>query len=138
MSARLSLSTTVDVVKSNLIAGLSTKCTSVYVAEITSEIVGYVSCHWIPFLLFKGGEGYVTELFVRPNFAGRGIGTILLRLVEEEAKDRGCSRLSLLNGQDRKSYELGFYLKRGWTEREKMRNFILPIANTRLDSETSN
>src|SRR5581483_6571348 len=70
---------------------------SVYVAETEErEIAGYCAVHWVPFLLLAGGEGYVTELFVRPADTGQGIGSKLLEIVVAEARRRGCSRLSLL------------------------------------------
>ena len=122
------LSKLTEVVGSNLVTGLSTDRSSIHVAEIETRIVGYIACHWVAFLLLDGGGGYVSELFVHPNFASQGIGTELLRLIEAEARSRGCTRLSLLNGRDRKSYELGFYSKLGWTEREHMRNFIFPLT----------
>jgi GNAT superfamily N-acetyltransferase len=57
------------------------------------EIIGYVSVHWLPYLFMSGPEGYVSELFVRHNARGRGVGTLLLQAVESEARSRGCSRL---------------------------------------------
>jgi GNAT superfamily N-acetyltransferase len=71
---------------------------SVYVAEnADGEIVGYVSVHWLSYLLYDGPEGYISELFVRESGRGQGIGTQLLATVENEARTRGCSRLRLLN-----------------------------------------
>ena len=89
--------------------------------------MGYISVHWLPYLFLEGPEGYISELFIRDNQRGKGIGGKLLSIVKEEAMERGCSRLSLLNGHNRESYERNFYLKKGFIERDKMANFILKL-----------
>jgi GNAT superfamily N-acetyltransferase len=102
---------------------------SIYVAEKPDgEVVGYTAVHWLPYLMLAGPEGYVSELFVRDSERGQGIGTKLLEAVKQEAKERGCSRLSLLNVRYRESYQRGFYMKLGWQEREQVANFILQLA----------
>jgi GNAT superfamily N-acetyltransferase len=101
---------------------------TVYVAEHTNgQVLGYTVVHWLPYLLLKGTEGYVSELFVRVSAQGRGIGRLLLETVKTEAKQRGCYRLSLLNMRNRESYQRDFYKKVGWEEREHAANFILPL-----------
>jgi GNAT superfamily N-acetyltransferase len=55
------------------------------------------------------------------------VGTRLLAAVKEEARKRGCARLSLLNGRTRPSYQREFYRKDGWQERETMANFIFEL-----------
>lgn len=102
---------------------------SVYVAEKSSgEVVGYAAVHWLPYLLLAGPEGYVSELFVRDSEQGQGVGTKLLETVREEAEERGCSRLMLLNMRKRESYQRGFYRKLGWQEREDAANFMFQLA----------
>lgn len=101
---------------------------SVYLAVSPGrQIFGYTSVHWLPYLFLPGPEGYVSELFVAENARGQGIGAALLDAVKAEARDRGCSRLSLLNMRGRESYERGFYAKAGWTEREDAANFIFDL-----------
>jgi ribosomal protein S18 acetylase RimI-like enzyme len=101
---------------------------TIYVAELTNgNIAGYAAVHWLPYLLLTGPEGYVSELFVRNSEQGRGIGTLLLDAIIEEGRERGCSRLSLLNMRNRESYQRGYYRKVGWEERENAANFILPL-----------
>jgi GNAT superfamily N-acetyltransferase len=75
--------------------------------------------------MLKAPEGYVSELFVAESERGKGIGSQLLEVAKDEAKRRGCSRLSLLSIKHRESYKLGFYKKRGWTERKEASNFVL-------------
>jgi GNAT superfamily N-acetyltransferase len=91
-------------------------------------IVGYVSVHWLPYLFMRGPEGYVSELFVRDSARGRGVGRLLLKAVETEARSRGCTRMSLTNLRHRESYTRQFYVKAGWTERSDAANFIYRIA----------
>ena len=101
---------------------------SVIVAEDPKgEIQGYISVHWLPYLILQGPEGYVSELFVRESKRGLGIGHALLEAVKQQSIRRGCSRLMLINGRNRLSYERGFYTKLGWQERPHMANFVLPL-----------
>ncbi len=88
------------------------------------HFVGYVSVHWLPYLLHPGPEGYISELFVGLEARSEGVGTQLLTAVKQEAEARGCYRLSLLNLRDRESYRRGFYEQRGWEERPDAANFI--------------
>jgi GNAT superfamily N-acetyltransferase len=89
------------------------------------EIAGYCAVHWLPYLILTGPEGYVSELFIRDKFRGQGIGSQLLEIVKTEARNRGCSRLMLLNMRTRESYQRQFYAKQGWEERPDAANFVL-------------
>lgn len=91
------------------------------------RILGYVAVHYLPYLILTGPEGFVSELFVREDARGQGVGAALLERVTEEARARGCGRLSLLNMTDRESYARGFYAKNGWEERETARNFVRTV-----------
>jgi GNAT superfamily N-acetyltransferase len=95
-----------------------------------SSLLGYVAIHYLPYLILTGPEGYVSELFIQEQARGKGVGTQLLARVQAEAQGRGCSRLALLNMQDRESYVRGFYNKNGWEERADARNFVLPLPKT--------
>jgi GNAT superfamily N-acetyltransferase len=98
---------------------------SVFVAEEPAgKIIGYGSVHWLPYLFMSGPEGYVSELFVSASARGQGIGRELLKVIESEARVRGCQRLSLTNLRNRESYKRQFYLKAGWQERSEAANFI--------------
>lgn len=104
---------------------------SVYVAETPSgEVVGYGAVHWLPTLFMPGPEGFVTELFVRSSARGYGIGAALLEAFIAEGRQRGATRLSLLNSRHRESYQRGFYSKQGWQEREALVNFIYLFDQT--------
>lgn len=97
------------------------------VAGEGDDLAGYVSVHWHPTFLQADGEGFISELFVHPDYRMRGLGSTLIDQVRDEAVAQGCSRLSLLNMRHKKSYELGFYTKRGWEERPNAVNFVLDL-----------
>jgi N-acetylglutamate synthase-like GNAT family acetyltransferase len=102
---------------------------SVYVAENSvGGVVGYGAVHWMPTLFLEGPEGYVSELFIEESASGQGAGTGLLEAMQVEARERGCSRLIVLNRRHRASYERGFYRKLGWEERKDAANFIYPLS----------
>jgi len=100
---------------------------SVLVALEDGVIAGYCAAHWLPYLMLKGPEGYVSELFVSEACRGKGVGGLLLKAVEAEARARGCCRLMLLNLRTRESYQRGFYKKQGWEERKEAANFLYPL-----------
>ncbi|MGA2083985.1 MAG: GNAT family N-acetyltransferase [Terracidiphilus sp.] len=102
---------------------------SVNIAEDEhGRVVGYAAVHWLPYLMLAGPEGYLSELFLLEDARGRGAGTALLDAVKAEARQRGCSRLMLVNKRNRESYLREFYGKRCWIERPAAANFILPLA----------
>ncbi|MEW6186510.1 MAG: GNAT family N-acetyltransferase [Thermodesulfobacteriota bacterium] len=103
---------------------------SVYLAQDQrGKLVGYCAVHWLPYLMFSGPEGYISELFLLDSARGLGIGGLLLETIKEEARNRGCSRLMLLNLRDRESYQRGFYKKQGWEERPEAANFIFHLKD---------
>jgi len=89
------------------------------------RLLGYAMVHWSPCLFLPGPEGFVSELFVTDHARGKGVGGLLLKEVERLARQKGCSRLSLLNARHRDSYKRGFYAKQGWRERAEIANFVL-------------
>jgi len=100
---------------------------TIYVAEAAGELIGYAAVHWLPYLFLTGPEGYISELFVHEKGRRQGVGTSLLEVIKKEARERGCSRLALVNNRGRDSYKWRFYEKSGWTERKEMANFILKL-----------
>lgn len=91
---------------------------TVYVAEgDDSRVMGYASVHWLPYFYLPGLEGYISELFIFESDRGHGVGTLILESIKLEAKERGCSRLRLINMRKKESYHREFYKKLGWEER---------------------
>lgn len=101
---------------------------TVLVAEEAGRALAYAAVHWLPYLMLPGPEGYVSELFVREEARGRGLGRRLLAEVRAEAERRGCWKLHLVNGKRRESYARAYYRKCGWEERPDIADFILPLG----------
>ncbi|MCI0356499.1 MAG: GNAT family N-acetyltransferase [Acidobacteria bacterium] len=115
-------------VRSHLSWALTDGSHSILVGEnAKGEILGYAAVHWVPSFFLPGPEGYVSDIFVRDEGRGRGLGTALLERLRAEAKGRGCVRLTLINLRGRESYRRGFYTKRGWEERSDAANFLLQL-----------
>lgn len=107
---------------------LNSQSHSIYVAlDDAAHLMAYVSVHWLPYLILRGPEGFISELFVNEAARGNGIGKRLLDAVYQEAQSRGCSRLQLINFRSRESYERGFYNKAGWEERPDGASFVRPV-----------
>jgi GNAT superfamily N-acetyltransferase len=103
---------------------------AVFVAKAAdAAVLGYVTVHWVPYLMHSGPDGYISELFIRERARGQGIGARLLEAVEAEARRHGCNRLMLLNLRQRESYERGFYSKHGWEERPQAATFMKILGN---------
>ena len=112
----------------SIVQNLRDESHSLLVAEKRpGDVVGYAAVHWLPYLLLKAPEGYVSELFVANSERGKGIGAALLEKIKDEAKERGCSRLALINVKTRPSYHRQFYKKHGWIERPDDARFVLKL-----------
>jgi len=117
---------TMEEVTAALAQALAGDSHAVWVAEgADGHVLAYAAAHWLPYLFLPGPEGYLSELFVREEARGQGIGSRLLEAVKAEAKRRGCSRLQLVNFRQRESYQRGFYAKAGWEERPDGASFVL-------------
>jgi len=75
--------------------------TEVWVAEIEDTIVGWVAVR---------DDDYLDALYVAPAHARRGVGTYLLRLVEDVLRGRGVRAIRA----DVSWNSEGFYLRRGF------------------------
>ncbi len=94
------------------------------VAELNGKVVGYIHSEIVTYLLFAGREMLVSELFVREEARGKGIGTALMAAIEAEAVKHKCFRISVLNSRERESYKRGFYSRLGYDERAHVANFV--------------
>jgi GNAT superfamily N-acetyltransferase len=77
-------------------------------AEVDSQPVGF-ALWFTTFSTFRGQPGlYLEDLFVKPEYRGRGIGKGLLAALASRAVERGCGRLewSVLNWNEP---AIGFY-----------------------------
>jgi GNAT superfamily N-acetyltransferase len=81
-------------------------------AEVNGQAVGF-ALWFSTFSTFRGQPGlYVEDLFVRPEYRGRGIGKALLAAVAAQALENACGRVewSVLKWN---SGALGFYRSLG-------------------------
>jgi GNAT superfamily N-acetyltransferase len=118
------LSETVTQVRDRITASTETDDRTGFVALSGDHRVGYASVHWLPVTFLSGPEGHLSELFVRRSARGNGIGERLVSEVVSAGEHRNASRLTLVNGTDRESYRRGFYAELGWTERDRLANFV--------------
>jgi GNAT superfamily N-acetyltransferase len=83
----------------------------VLVAESSGEIAGF-ALFFQSFSTFLGKPGfYIEDLFVRPEFRGRGIGTELLKRILEIARERRYGRVDW-TVLDWNESAIGFYTER--------------------------
>ncbi len=86
-----------------------------YVCAEDGEILGFVSAVFYVSVFHCRGTALVNELVVKDGCRGRGIGSTLMRTVEDEARHRGMDEIEVgvenenLTAQD-------FYRKAGLTE----------------------
>jgi GNAT superfamily N-acetyltransferase len=89
-----------------------------FLAECADEVVGVVWALFLP--ADDPGYGFLDEstpemsLWVRDDSRGRGVGTLLLRQLQEETKTRRISRLSLSVEAD--NYAKRLYASEGFTQ----------------------
>lgn len=93
------------------------------VAEMNTQVVGYIHGQIVTYLLFAGREMLVSELFVKEKARALGVGKALLGAIETQAVQHKCFRISVLNSRERESYKRGFYPALGYEERSQTANF---------------
>ena len=77
--------------------------------RIDDRAVGYCSYA----LTEVHGEMKLEQLYLLPEYYGQGMGRLMLRHVEEQAKMRGCSRL-VLQVNKHNDIAVAFYRKAGF------------------------
>ena len=83
-----------------------------FVAETTEgEIAGYVT-YFFCYYTWVGKSLYMDDLYVRPEFRGKSIGSQLIKKIIVYAKDSGCHRLRW-QVSERNQPAIGFYKKLG-------------------------
>jgi PhnO protein len=58
------------------------------VAEVDKQIIGFTSCFSQVLLHHNGRIGEIQEMFVVKDFRGKGVGGLLVKAIEEIAKER--------------------------------------------------
>jgi GNAT superfamily N-acetyltransferase len=96
-------------------------------AVLDDEIVGFCSLNLKNNLWQQGFVGHVDELVVAEPHRRAGIGSALIRRIEEIARRMGCKRLELDSAHHRAEAH-AFYESRGFRNRAIL--FSKPIATT--------
>jgi GNAT superfamily N-acetyltransferase len=111
----------------------SSPAADVVIARIGAEAVGF-AVWFFTYSTFLGRRGlYLEDLFVKPEWRGRGIGRALLLHLADIANERGCGRMewSVLNWNEP---AIGFYRSLGavpmkdWTVYRLDRHALAKLA----------
>ncbi len=70
-----------------------------------------------------GGEGHIRGMAVRPEFAGSGVAQALLHAIEEELRNRGCTRITL-DTTEPLLRAMRFYERNGYQRSGVVRDFF--------------
>ena len=99
------------------------------IAEISGEVVGFVSCH-VQFLLHHCGKvGEIQELFVRPDFRNQHIGQQLIAALNTLAIQENFVNLEVTTNQKRLD-TIRFY------ERESFKKTHIKLVKPILASDS--
>jgi GNAT superfamily N-acetyltransferase len=100
------------------------KAAETLVAEFQGELVGY-AIFFQTYSTFVGRRGlYIEDLYVKPEFRGKGFGKALFEAVKEMAKERNCGRLEWAC-LDWNKPSIEFYKKTGATAMDQWTTYRL-------------
>lgn len=74
---------------------------SLLVAEDDSQLRGFIALHWYLAVHLPGPVARITAFCVDREYRGKGIGTELLRHVEEMALAQGCFKIEVTSNRRR-------------------------------------
>jgi ribosomal protein S18 acetylase RimI-like enzyme len=113
----------------------------VFVAtSMSGEVVGTVACHVI-----GPDEGHIRGMAVRPAWHGVDAAGQLIRAVESELRDRGCTRITL-DATHPLQRAMRFYEKQGFRRSGRVSDFfgmevvefVKPIDTSPMASGSTN
>ncbi|AIJ05482.1 GCN5-related N-acetyltransferase [Methanocaldococcus bathoardescens] len=95
-----------------------------FVCEINGKPIGFIACdcNWIS-NIEKREVAEIHEIFVDPDFRGRGIGTALINKAIEYAKKNGRNIVELWVGVENKN-AIEFYKKLGFEKKEIVKEWL--------------
>jgi fructose-1,6-bisphosphatase/inositol monophosphatase family enzyme/GNAT superfamily N-acetyltransferase len=102
----------------------------VVVAEVDGFVAGFAEIQARPTSIGDAYEAWLGALAVADGFRGRGIGSALLRAVDDAARELGCSRIELESSEWRDEAH-AFYRERGYDERTPARRFRRQVPERR-------
>ncbi|MFZ4714735.1 MAG: GNAT family N-acetyltransferase [Bacteriovoracaceae bacterium] len=85
----------------------------IFLLEDENETIGYVILCYTYSLEFHGIYGFLDEIYLKENFRGLGIGSLVMEELVLHAKKRGCTHLRL-EVETENSQAIHFYTKRGF------------------------
>jgi GNAT superfamily N-acetyltransferase len=88
----------------------------VWLATAGSLPAGYLLAVYVFSLEHQGLTAEIDEFFVLPAFRGTGLGRGLLRMAEEQFRERGCTSVALQIGRDNEAAR-AFYRSQGYADR---------------------
>ena len=91
---------------------------AVIVAEVSNQVVGFLSFDSEPAFHREGWIGTITAMCVLEAERGKGIGRTLVERAEEIAREKGCVRIAVASGMQRHATHQ-FYLGLGYEEKTK-------------------
>jgi len=83
---------------------------SVIVFEVDGEVLGVVTCSYVPAIRYGGNYARMEELIVDDRARGTGAGKILVNAAIAEARRRGCGLITLYA----REHTRAFYEKAGF------------------------
>lgn len=84
----------------------------VFVAEMGSQLVGWVHVYLCP-LLISERQAQLGGMIVKDEYRNKGIGTSLLKQSEEWARSNGCQKLTIFSNTFRRETHQ-FYAQMGY------------------------
>jgi len=88
------------------------------VAVEGSELVGFMSLHFIPQIALEGDFCRISYFCVDDSARGHGVGAALEKMAESEARARGCDRIEV-HCHSRRVLAHKFYFRHGYVESPK-------------------
>jgi GNAT superfamily N-acetyltransferase len=85
----------------------------IYCARLGNQVVGMVSLLFTISTAEGNRAAWLEDMVVHPDHRGRGIGGKLLRHAIDQARELGCSRITLLTGKTNHS-AMQFYQRAGF------------------------
>ncbi len=91
----------------------------VILEDAEGALCGYAILTWGFDLEWGGRDAFITELYLRPEARGRGLGRAALALLEAEARRHGARALHLMVRRDNPA-ALHLYLSAGFEDPERL------------------
>lgn len=97
-----------------------------WLGEVDRTPAGYLVASFVYAMQYGGTTAIVDDLFVRPAFRGRGLGTALVAVAREACTDLGATALSVEVSPENETAQ-AVYRRAGFTTADR-RLMTLPLA----------